>query len=132
ILTVIGSGGSLIGGKILLAHVSNTIQQQNLLGAESAGGNVAKGPVNVLMVGLDTRVADPAMGSRADSIVIAHIPTSHDRAYLVSIPRDTSVNIPAFAKTGYRGGSDKINAAFEFGSMNGGVDAGGMQRLGMT
>jgi polyisoprenyl-teichoic acid--peptidoglycan teichoic acid transferase len=132
ILTVIGSGGSLVGGKILLSHVSNTIQQQNLLGAESAGANVAKGPLNVLMVGLDTRVADPALGSRSDSIVIAHIPASHDRAYLVSIPRDTSVNIPAFAKSGYRGGSDKINAAFEFGSMNGGGTAGGMQLLAMT
>jgi LCP family protein required for cell wall assembly len=133
-LLVIVSGGSFVGGKILLSHVSNTIQQQNLLGDEAAGGgaNAIKGAVNLLLVGLDTRDANPGMGSRSDSIVIAHIPASHDRAYLVSIPRDTGVSIPAFPKTGYRGGSDKINAAFQFGSMNGGGTAGGMQLLAMT
>ncbi len=134
VLIVAASGGTFVGGKMLLAHLSNTIHQENLLGNVAAGGGAAaiKGEVNVLMVGLDTRAKNPSMGSRSDSIVIAHIPAGHDRAYLVSIPRDTSAQIPAFPKTGYRGGSDKINAAFEFGSMNGGGDAGGMQLLAMT
>lgn len=35
------------------------------------------------------------MGSRADSIIIAHIPATHDRVYLISIPRDTNAAIPA-------------------------------------
>jgi LCP family protein required for cell wall assembly len=134
VLVVLASGGTVVGGKVLLAHVNNTVQQQDLLGNVAAGGGAAsiKGEVNVLMVGLDTRAANPSMGSRSDSIVIAHIPASHDRAYLVSIPRDTGVTIPAFKKTGYHGGTDKINAAFEFGSMNGGGNAGGMQLLALT
>ena len=134
VLLVLASGGSFVGGKVLLAHVDNTVQQQNLLGNVAAGGGAAaiKGEVNVLLVGLDTRDNNPAMGSRSDSIVIAHIPASHDRAYLVSIPRDTGVHIPAFKKTGYAGGTDKINAAFQFGSMNGGGSAGGMQLLALT
>jgi LCP family protein required for cell wall assembly len=134
VLIVLASGGTVMGGKVLLAHVNSTVQQQDLLGNVAAGGGAAaiKGEVNVLMVGLDTRAANPGMGSRSDSIVIAHIPASHDRAYLVSIPRDTGVRIPAFKKTGYQGGTDKINAAFEFGSMNGGGNAGGMQLLALT
>ena len=42
------------------------------------------------------------MGSRSDSIIIAHIPAAHDRVYLISIPRDTNATIPAVPKTGYR------------------------------
>jgi len=117
VLLVLASGGSFVGGKVLLAHVDNTVQQQNLLGNVAAGGGAAaiKGEVNIILVGLDTRDNNPAMGSRSDSIVIAHIPASHDRAYLVSIPRDTGVHIPAFKKTGYTGGTDKINASFAYG-----------------
>src|SRR5512147_2786506 len=100
-LLMLASGATVVGGKVLLAHVSNTVQQQNLLGTLGAGGgaDALKGDVNVLMVGLDTRASNPTMGSRSDSIVIAHVPASHDRAYLVSIPRDTSARIPAFSKT---------------------------------
>ena len=52
--------------------------------------------------------------------------------YLVSIPRDTSVIIPAFPKTHFGGGSYKINAAFLFGSNNNGRVAGGFQLLAKT
>jgi anionic cell wall polymer biosynthesis LytR-Cps2A-Psr (LCP) family protein len=50
----------------------------------------------------------------------------------VSIPRDTSVNIPPFPKTNFGGGSYKVNAAYTFGSLNGGGDAGGFQLLAET
>jgi LCP family protein required for cell wall assembly len=49
--------------------------------------------------------------------MILHIPAAHDRGYLVSIPRDTYVEIPAYnnGKVKYPGGHDKINAAYAFG-----------------
>src|SRR5436190_556667 len=62
---------------------------------------------------------------RADSIMIMHVPVTHDRAYLVSIPRDTYVEIPAYSngKKTYRGGHDKINSAFAWGGDGlGGLD----------
>ena len=49
---------------------------------------------------------------RTDTIMIAHIPASHDAVYMVSLPRDSKVEIPPFEETGYLGGTDKINAAF--------------------
>src|SRR5699024_10809470 len=44
---------------------------------------------------------------RTDTIMLLHIPRSGS-AQLVSIPRDSYVNVPGF-------GSDKINAAFTYG-----------------
>jgi LCP family protein required for cell wall assembly len=58
-----------------------------------------------------------------------HIPAAHDRAYLISIPRDTLAQIPADTQTGYVGGQNKINAAFAFGSQNGGGIPGGVTLL---
>lgn len=122
----------MIAVPILLNQLTNSIQQVDLLGNVGEKGTSINGAINMLMVGLDTRPDNPGMGSRSDSIIIAHIPATHDRVYMVSIPRDTNATIPAFPKTGYRGGSGKINAAFYFGSMNKGGDAGGFQLLALT
>jgi LCP family protein required for cell wall assembly len=132
ILLLLGSSAAFIGGGLILSHVSNTVQQQNLLGNTGNQNTSIKGAVNILLVGLDTRVSNPALGSRSDSIIIVHIPATHDRAYLISIPRDTNAIIPPFAKTHYAGGSAKINAAYQYGSGNGGGTAGGVQLLALT
>lgn len=46
--------------------------------------------------------------ARTDTIMLVHIPEQHNRAYLVSIPRDTYVDIPGH-------GQNKINAAYSLG-----------------
>jgi LCP family protein required for cell wall assembly len=119
-LLMLGSGGAVVGTKVLVAEATKSVTQQSLLGS---GGTSAKhatisGAKNILLVGVDTRVGQSAMGSRSDSIIILHIPAGHDQGYLISIPRDTWVNIPKYnnGKQKYAGGQDKINAAFEYGS----------------
>ncbi|MFK3982728.1 LCP family protein [Micromonospora sp. NPDC050397] len=77
-------------------------------------GKKIEGALNLLLVGIDVRPGWDA-GARSDTIMIVHIPATHDQAYLISIPRDWRVPIPANPATDYRGGTDKINAAFEFG-----------------
>ena len=76
---------------------------------------VIKGPgKNILLLGSDTRTgADAALvsGSRADSIMLMHIPADGKGVYLVSIMRDTWVNIPGY-------GSAKINAALNYGGIS--------------
>jgi LCP family protein required for cell wall assembly len=47
-------------------------------------------------------------GGRSDTILILHIPAGGGRPILISIPRDSYVNIPG-------NGMDKINAAFSIG-----------------
>jgi LCP family protein required for cell wall assembly len=129
--------GAIIVVKIGLNQVSHAIPTENLLGelaakpAVAAAGPSIRGPINFLLVGVDTRAAGNS-GSHSDTIIIAHIPASHDRVYLVSIPRDTSTIIPADRATQFSGGSYKINAAFTFGSWHGGGEAGGFQLLAKT
>ena len=77
--------------------------------------DVVKGPgKNILLLGSDTRSGSEAAqvsGSRADSIMLAHIPADGKGVYLVSIMRDTWVNIPGY-------GSAKINAALNYGGIS--------------
>ncbi|MBE1485993.1 LCP family protein [Plantactinospora soyae] len=80
------------------------------------------GALNILLVGSDSRDPDAPVNEaskwRADTIIVMHIPASHDKAYLVSVPRDLYVPIPdsagADCGSGERG---KINAAFAFGGL---------------
>jgi polyisoprenyl-teichoic acid--peptidoglycan teichoic acid transferase len=99
---------------------------------KGAGKGAVKGAVNVLLVGVDERSGAPAGAVRSDTIMIAHIPTAHDRVYLISIPRDSRVEIPAYRRTGYAGGTDKVNAAYQYGAQRAGGRAGGFELLGLT
>jgi polyisoprenyl-teichoic acid--peptidoglycan teichoic acid transferase len=115
------SGVAVVGSKALFAAATKDVTQQNLLGTlNNERQHVSiTGPKNILLVGLDTRPGqDPSKLIRSDSIIIMHIPASHDRAYLVSLPRDSYVTIPRYdnGKVPYPGGENKINAAFAFGS----------------
>ena len=47
-------------------------------------------------------------GHRSDTILLLHIPSNGGRAVLISLPRDSYVQIPGY-------GNNKINAAFSFG-----------------
>jgi polyisoprenyl-teichoic acid--peptidoglycan teichoic acid transferase len=130
---VISSGAAFATVGSLLGQVDSAVHQQSLLGdaAASFTGSTINGPLNILLIGLDGGSRHTGLGG-TDTIMIAHVPASHHRIYLISLPRDTGVQIPAFAKTGYSGGAAKINAAFVFGSRRGGGVAGGFELLALT
>lgn len=118
-LLMMGSGGALITSEVLVARYSGAVQTENLLPDDVGGGKRGsdiKGPLNILLVGIDQRPNQPTALPRADSILILHLPAGLDRGYLVSLPRDLLVDIPPFEKAEYAGGRDKINAAMAFGS----------------
>jgi polyisoprenyl-teichoic acid--peptidoglycan teichoic acid transferase len=122
-LLLVGSGGSVVATRVLLSSATRDISQQNLLGAVKSGTDrqhaKVTGAKNILLVGLDTRPSWTAsQPSRSDSIIIMHIPADHSEAYLISLPRDSYVDIPAYnnGKIPYAGGHNKINSAFAFGS----------------
>ena len=129
-LLMLASGGLIVGGKVLISRYTGAIDQQNLLGAAAKSPQEArealKGAINILLLGVDER-ARTAGDMRSDTIVILHVPASHDQAYLVSVPRDTWVQAPAFPKSGYGGGSGKITDMFYHGSRNGQGRAGGAE-----
>ncbi len=78
------------------------------------------GAKNILLLGIDPRGQESAVedGIRPDSIIILHINAAHTAAYLVSLPRDTRVAIPAKTGPGTPQGAvtAKINAAFDRGA----------------
>jgi LCP family protein required for cell wall assembly len=90
---------------------------------------------NVLLVGDDHRpdgasAAELAQlstgyddgGTNTDTMIVLHIPADGSRASMISFPRDSWVSIPGH-------GMNKLNAAFEYGSQNGGGDTGGARLL---
>ncbi|GAA1871989.1 LCP family protein [Asanoa iriomotensis] len=78
-----------------------------------------KGPLDILLVGVDTRVSVPSWEPHADAVLILHVTENLDRGYLYSLPRDLLVDIPAFKKSGYSGGRTKLTHAMSYGSRRG-------------
>ena len=90
---------------------------------------------NILLVGDDHRPANASPqllqelstqqdggGVNTDTMMVLHVPADGSKATLISFPRDSWVEIPGF-------GQNKLNAAFQFGSENGGGDTGGARLL---
>jgi anionic cell wall polymer biosynthesis LytR-Cps2A-Psr (LCP) family protein len=113
------SGAVVVGPKILAAWAFKDIDQPSIL--VDAPKSI-DGAINILLLGMDERTGAEAQGAiRADSIIIVHIPASHDKAFLVSLPRDAEVAIPPYPPTHFPGQSvAKINAAFAMGATNNG------------
>jgi LCP family protein required for cell wall assembly len=131
---MVTSGIAIVGSKALISQATSGIKQENLLGnagkSDAEGGKDLNGPIDLLLLGVDLRPSWDPNETRSDTIIVLHIPATHDQAYLVSIPRDTEVQIPKMNT--YPGGTDKINAAFEFGAKNGDGWAGGAQLMAAT
>lgn len=145
ILLMVISGGVMITTKVLLDKATASIGTVEIGGNESTvvSGKALEGPLNILLVGVDDgEVAGidnrniTKEGTRADSIMILHVPASHDHGYIVSIPRDTWVRIPAYPDAKFGGGFNKINAAFQIGygdpAKGGKGRAGGLDLLMQT
>ena len=73
-----------------------------------------KKPFNVLILGADYRPGDKRY--RSDSMMVAHVDPKLKRVWLVSIPRDTRVEIAGH-------GAEKINAARFIGGPEGAIKA---------
>lgn len=71
-------------------------------------------PYYALLLGSDARAGDTA--SRSDTMILARIDANVGKVTLVSIPRDTKVELPGH-------GTQKINAAFAFDGPAGAVEA---------
>ncbi|GAA1594524.1 anionic cell wall polymer biosynthesis LytR-Cps2A-Psr (LCP) family protein [Actinoplanes couchii] len=113
---MVTSGGLLVTKEVVFARIS-AVEDSGLIVGDNLPGEAKseiKGPVNVLLVGIDPR--DDVTPPLADSILVAHIPASMDQAYIFSLPRDLYVDIPANAKSQYAGGRGKINGAMSLGS----------------
>jgi LCP family protein required for cell wall assembly len=122
IVFVVLLGGGAIGAWALVNRYEGKVTHADLLGdaaqpKASAEAHFRDGPVNLLMLGSDSRAGEvgkgKVAGERSDTIMLVHVSAKHDKAAIISIPRDSYVNIPAGGS--WKGGKNKINAAFAFG-----------------
>jgi LCP family protein required for cell wall assembly len=122
LLLALVAGCGVLASWLWVRGVDSDIKREDAFGGlEERPPKLVEGALNILLLGTDSR--DPedsgeAGGAwRTDTIVIVHIPASHDRAYLVSIPRDLWVYIPP-SPDGQMGDTmAKINAAYAWGGM---------------
>jgi polyisoprenyl-teichoic acid--peptidoglycan teichoic acid transferase len=106
------SGVAVVGGNALIAYATRGIHQEDLLGADNrAQGKNIDGPINILLLGMDERANSTAM-IRTDTIIIAHVNAAHTAVSLISLPRDTRVEAPAFPPSHFAGGPLKLTEAF--------------------
>jgi len=110
-LVMLVSGGSWALTGYVNAH----------LGRVNAGtsGTPSSGPLNILVAGLDERAGltrlqqlrlhvGASTGLNTDTLMVVHVPADHRFVRVVSLPRDSWVNIPGH-------GMSKINAALGLG-----------------
>lgn len=100
------------------AYLDFSLKRSDVL-ADYAGRPAATKGTNWLLVGSDGRAGLTAAqkkklatgsvaGKRTDTIMVLHVPDSGVAPTLVSLPRDTLVDLPGHGK-------QKLNAAFNFG-----------------
>jgi LCP family protein required for cell wall assembly len=120
-----------IGGLVLLKHFNGNIQQYNL----KESGLLGRQPVdthpraeNILVLGSDTRTGQGSgfgtglVTDQSDTTMIVHIPADRKWAEVMSIPRDSWVDIPACKMgNGQLSGPHqfKLNEAFAIGNLYG-------------
>ncbi|HEX2771442.1 MAG TPA: LCP family protein [Micromonosporaceae bacterium] len=113
LVLVLVVGGVAVGGWFYARSVDKTIDRVDVFSTVPEAGRPAKtasSARNVLVLGSDSRDPDPT-GSRADTIILVHLPANRERAQLISIPRDTWTTVPTDAG----GAKAKINAAYAWG-----------------
>ena len=116
------AGLSGLGTYLWISNVNEGLKRTDPFEAvESRPPKVAQGSINILLLGSDSRDPDAPIDQagkwRTDTIVLMHIPASHDKAYLFSFPRDLWVHVPRSKNGQYGDTMAKINAAYAWGGL---------------
>jgi len=119
----------LVAGTMLIGHLYPDAPMDSFLGSILTGGKViqevfqkpgevafaGKERLNILVLGLDVNWTERDImytkGARSDTIFVVSLSLADRSVSILSIPRDTRVQI------GKNGGYDKINAAYSIGGV---------------
>lgn len=116
-LLILGGGGMIAieaYGRSLNDNLARTDAFAGL--AESARpAQAVTGATNVLLLGSDSRDPDTTANSRTDTIMLLHLDADHQKAEVISIPRDTWVFVPKSADGRHGNTKAKINSAYAWG-----------------
>lgn len=130
VLTALGKVESVDSDKVLAAA---GIQRPKVVEPTDPDAGI---PLNILLMGSDDRsgvnaaLGGDESGMRSDTTMVMHISGDRSRVDVVSIPRDSYVNIPECPTTNgkrVRPQHDKFNAAFAYAVAKGGdVESGAL------
>ena len=104
--------GGAVGAVFYLRSLGNKINSVTTADPELAklleGGQVSPpgDPFYMVLMGSDTRKGEPQQ--RSDSLMVARVDPKNKKVHIISIPRDSRVDIPGY-------GINKINAAAVWG-----------------
>jgi LCP family protein required for cell wall assembly len=116
-LMMLAGGVLTVAVKMASAKLNSAVTHIPMFESHSeafAGSNI-DGAINILLVGVDVEQRADRGNILSDTIIVLHVPRTHDQAYLLSIPRDTRVRIPDSQTLGTTGYTGKINGAFGLG-----------------
>jgi len=127
LVALIATLGSLVGVALVVAVVASVFVG-GLARSFDAGRDTiadpfpngarpsASGGENILLIGSDARAqggpegARPELGGRSDTLMLVHVPADRQHVYLMSIMRDSWVEVPGHGRA-------KINAAYSWGGV---------------
>ena len=127
LVALIATLGSLVGVALVVAVVASVFVG-GLARSFDAGRDTiadpfpngarpsASGGENILLIGSDVRAqggpegARPELGGRSDTLMLVHVPADRQHVYLMSIMRDSWVEVPGHGRA-------KINAAYSWGGV---------------
>jgi LCP family protein required for cell wall assembly len=125
VLVVVALLLAVLGGVVFqlvsaVAHFDAKVPRNDpFAGLTNRPGGGVPGAQNFLLIGSDSRDNKlPAQSTnsgsqRSDSLILLHVNSDHNKAYMISIPRDSWVPVPPGGP--WPGGRTKINAAFAYG-----------------
>ena len=116
-LLVLGGGGVIAVeayGRSLNGNLGRTDAFAGLADS-SRPTQAVTGAMNVLLLGSDSRDPDKTADSRTDTIMLLHLDADHQRAEVISIPRDTWAFVPKSADGRHGNTMAKINSAYAWG-----------------
>ncbi len=125
VLALATVGGMALGGFLKVRQFDQNVARTDpFAGLTNRPGAGVSGAQTFLIIGSDSRDATlpgkadaqriaQTGGQRSDTLMLMHVNKEHTRAYIVSIPRDSWVPVPAGGP--WQGGRTKINAAFAYG-----------------
>jgi LCP family protein required for cell wall assembly len=117
------AGGAALGGYLLVNHVNAKFHHIDAFSTinDQRPSKVNDGSQNILLLGSDSRdkAETPDLkGWRTDTLMLMHVTGDHKHAYVISIPRDSWLHIPAsMSQPGQGNRNAKINAAFSWGGV---------------
>ena len=114
VLGVLGVGVYLWNVGRTFDDKANQLSDEQVFGTQPPTGNKQEGGTNILLLGSDEPMknvdVNSSRGLRSDSIMVMHLPENGSNVQVMSLPRDSWVNIEGQGKA-------KINAALSYGGL---------------